>query len=481
MPENSRSMLSLRHVILLVLALSGLAIGAFFAFSMDKGKDFATVEINGASLMAEVVSNRAAWARGLSGRTALGEREAMLFVFDKPDRYAIWMKEMLFPLDIFWIRNGAIADIEENVPMPAPGITDTALPVYRSDGEAEMVLETRAGFARKHSVKIGDRVRISGTGGQGTTGTGAMLSTSGNVGGAQTIGDRLRPGEEFTIEALRRNSARGREFRIGEAIPTGGAYEKFPITYRSGALTLTGIMNVPAGSAPEGGFPVLVLNHGLIDPAIYASGRGSRREQDFFARHGYVTLHPDYRGYASSSPNPAAHHDFYVGYAQDVMALIDAIKNYDGPLMDAGRIGMWGHSMGGGIAARAMTLSPDIRAYVLFAPISADAEENFYELTLEEIAWLRGQYGEEGADIYRRISPIAYFADVSAPVQLHHGAADRDVPIAFSEKMFEKLTALNKKAELFTYPGEGHEFADAWQTAADRALQFFDLYVKNAR
>ena len=459
-------MWSLRTVILISLALSGLAIGALFAFSMDRGKDFATVEINGVSLIAEVASHRAAWARGLSGREAFLENEAMLFVFDGPDRYAIWMKEMKFPIDIFWIRNGAIADIEESAPVPALGTADAALPVYRPDGSAELVLETRAGFAQRHNIKIGDRVRITGN-------TGNTLTTE--------KGSASVPGEEFTIESLRAHPARGRDFRIGEAVSTSDGYQKFPITYTSGNLTLTGIMNVPVGSAPDGGFPVLILNHGLIDPALYTSGRGSRREQDFFARHGYITIHPDYRGHASSSPNPATRHDFYVGYTQDVMALTDAIKNYDGSLMDKQRIGMWGHSMGGGIAARAMTLSSDIRAFVLFAPISADAEENFYELTPEEIAWVRAAYGAEGAEIYRRISPIKYFAAVQAPVQLHHGTADRAVPIAFSERMFEKLTSLNKKAELFTYPGEAHEFADAWQTAADRALQFFDKYIKNAR
>ncbi len=459
--------------ILISLALCGLAIGAFFAFFMHKEKEFVTVEIQGVALMAEVASHRTAWARGLSGRESLAENEAMLFIFDGPDYYAIWMKDMEFPIDIFWIKNNTISDIEESAPAPMSGTADAALPVYRPDGLADFVLETRAGFARKHGIKIGDRVRISGV-----RATGAPQS-------AMSIPPT--PGEEFTIPALRQNPTRGRDFRIGEAATVGGAYQKFPITYTSGGLTLTGIMNVPAGPVPDGGFPVLILNHGLIDLAIYTSGRGSKREQDFFARNGYVTLHPDYRGHASSSPAEvgyasaaSAHHDFYVGYTQDVMALIDAVKDYEGPLMDKNRIGMWGHSMGGGIAARVMTLSSDIRAYVLFASISADAEENFYELTDEEIAWLYETYGAESSDIYRRISPITYFQDVQTPVQLHHGAADRDVPTAFSETMFQRLTALNKKAELFTYPGEGHEFADAWQTAADRALQFFDKYVKEA-
>lgn len=488
--------MTVRAALLGSVALMGLAIGALFAYSQRPREEFAAIEINGVSLVAEVAADRLSLARGLSGRDAIADNEAMLFIFGRPGRHAIWMKEMRFPIDIFWIKNGLITDIEAEVPPPALGAGDASLPVYRPDTDAELVLETAAGFAKKHGITIGDRIRISGDAARGIH----MEEEENNP--AQTP-----PGEEFTIDALRQRPAVGNALRVGEAMSGATAYRKFPITYVSGGLTLTGVMNVPEGPVPEGGFPVIILNHGLIDARIYASGRGSRREQDFFARNGYVTIHPDYRGYASStapaaaaaddgaagsaaaitwpwygaSPSFPAHHDFYVGYTSDVMALVAAITASESPLMDAGRIGMWGHSMGGGIAARVAVLSPDVRAYVLFGSISADAEENFYELPADEVRYLRATYGAEGADIYRRVSPITYFADVRAPVQLHHGAEDRDVPVAFSERMYETLARHDKKAELYTYPGEPHEFADAWPLAASRALQFFDRYVKSAR
>ena len=240
-------------------------------------------------------------------------------------------------------------------------------------------------------------------------------------------------------------------------------------------------MNVPEGEAPAGGFPVLTLNHGLIPPEIYFSGRGSKREQDFFARNGYVTIHPDYRFHGlepeanksvnDPSPRGLAHHDFYAGYTEDVLALLAALKEYDSSFLDLSRIGMWGHSMGGGIAARFMTLNKDVRAYVLFAPLSADVEDNFYELSESEVGWLRKTYGAEGSRVYNRISPLTYFEDVAAPVQLHHGSADDDVPLVFSERMFNSLRSNGKKVEFFVYPGEGHEFGDTWSLAAERALQ----------
>ena len=459
-------MKSLRSLILVLIALAGLAVGALFAFPIMR-TDFVTVRINGASLVAELASDPRARMRGLSGREALGENAGMLFLFDRPDRYGIWMKEMKFPIDIFWIKGDMIIDMEEGVSAPSRDTPIGALPVYRPDAAAEMVLETRAGFAERFGIRIGDRILIGEEGAR--------------PGDAPEENAAAVPGEEYFIEALRKNPPRGGEFTVRKVLETAAAYQKFLFTYESDGLMLSGVMNVPFGPVPESGFPALILNHGLISPEIYTPGRGSRREQDFFARRGYVTIHPDYRGHAGSSPNPAAHHDFYVGYTRDVLALIDALKRQDQTLVDVGRLGMWGHARGGGIAARAAVLSSDVRAYVLFAPISADVEDNFYELTEAEKGWLHETYGDAGSEAYRRMSPIAHFTRVQAPVQLHHGAADADVPIYFSQKMFETLTRLDKKAELFTYPGEGHEFGEAWQLAADRALQFFDRYVKSAR
>gem|GEM_PF-513356 len=496
-------MKTMRRVIIGALALFGIAIGAIFVLPIVH-KDFATVTINGSRLIAEVAADPVSQTRGLSGRDGMAPNQAMLFSFVKADRYGFWMKDMKFPLDILWIRNNAIADMEERAPVPLPGLSDASLPVYRPDVSADAVLEVVAGFAHNHNIKIGDAVAI-GTG-AGVTQANAAIASEASMAAAPGVGAPAPAGEEYAIEYLRTHPPIGSDFTIGKILAKNDAYNKFAITYRVDGLTITGIMNVPRDPIPAGGFPALILNHGLIRPDIYFSGRGSKREQDFFARHGYVTIHPDYRGYSAIMPLASAdisleetqtaaiawpwygkdpafpeHHDFYEGYTKDVLALIDVLKKQKPAIIDIGRIGMWGHSMGGGIAARVAVRTHDVRAFVLFASISADVEDNFYELTADEAAWLHAMYGEAGDPAYQAMSPISYFGDVSAPVQIHHGLADTDVPPAFSRKIFAALTQNNKKAELFTYPGEKHEFIKAWPLAAGRALQFFDKYVKNAR
>lgn len=463
-----------RIIILGSVSLFALILGAIFAFPVPRMESVA-VKFDGASILAEVAKDPPSRAAGLSGRNYLSEFGGMLFLFDAPGRHGIWMKGMKFPLDIIWIRGGVVADIAENALAPGENASDASLPVFTPDVAGDSVLEVNAGFVRRFNIKIGDRAVLE-------TGS-AASAISFAYGSAQGPESSSVPiaGSEYFIETLRKNAIRGKDFKIDRLLSKNSVYRKVGVSYKSGDLKISGIMNIPTGKVPPGGFPILILNHGLIHPSVYFSGRGSKREQDLFARKGYVTIHPDYRGLADSSPNSYKHHDFYVGYSEDVAALVDAIKILKSPLLDASRIGMWGHSMGGGIAARVMVLRPEVRAFVLFAPISADAEDNFYELSKKEVEWLHKTYGDEGSEVYRKISPLEYFSDVSAPVQLHHGTSDTDVPIEFSEKMYEALKSFDKKAEFFKYPGEAHEFGDAWLLAAERSLQFFDKYVKSAR
>lgn len=472
-------------VVLTSLALVALLLGVTFALP-EKDKELGMITIGERTvLLAEFARDHASRIKGLSGRDSLAENSGMLFVFDSVGYPAIWMKEMKFALDIIWIRNGKVVDIEENVPVPSSSVREMELPTYTPDVPARLVFEVNAGFSKKFNIHIGDPVTIIGS-----DGSKIEFKDEDKTPPTGKSADKF-PGSEYYIETLRGRTYRGANFKIEKVMEENEAYRKMRFSYKFGDLNLSGVMNIPRAAPPPEGFPVLILNHGLIGPEIYFSGRGSKREQDFFVRKGYVTVHPDYRyhnieptkekSYADPSPRGLAHHDFYVGYTEDVLALITALKEYGSPLLDLSSMGMWAHSMGGGIVARIMVLNPDIKAYVLFAPLSAEVEDNFYELPANEVDWLRKTYGPEQSKVYTRISPLTYFDDVLAPVQLHHGTADKEVPLAFSESMFRSLKNRGKKVEFFVYPGEAHEFGNAWSLAAERSLQFFDKYVKGAR
>ena len=126
-----------------------------------------------------------------------------------------------------------------------------------------------------------------------------------------------------SLQALMAKKYDGRKLRVGRVLDRTGAYTRYFVTYRSGNLAISGIMNVPTGKGP---FPALVLNHGYIDPAIYTNGRGLMREQDYLARRGYVVLHTDYRNHAQSDDDPTAELELRLGYTEDVINAVLALS-----------------------------------------------------------------------------------------------------------------------------------------------------------
>ena len=234
------------------------------------------------------------------------------------------------------------------------------------------------------------------------------------------------------MQALIQKRYDGRGLRLGRVLDRNSAYTRYAVTYLSGRLTISGIMNVPAGTGP---FPALVLNHGYIDPAIYTTGRGLAREQDYLARRGFVVLHTDYRNHAGSSKDPRADLQLRVGYVEDVVNAVLALKA--SPLVDPERIGMLGRSMGGGITYNVLAAQPGlVDAAVVFAPTSSDTGQNFNQFQRDDPGNLSSRiiraYGapEANPTFWRNLSPLYYFNRVTEPLLIHHGTSDDSCPIA---------------------------------------------------
>ncbi len=240
-------------------------------------------------------------------------------------------------------------------------------------------------------------------------------------------------------------------------------------------------MNIPAGN---GLFPVLVLNHGFIEPSVYTNGRGLRREQDYLARRGYVFIHPDYRNHTFSDKDPDSETRLRIGYTEDVINAIEAVKKSGDKRFDTRHIGMLGHSMGGGLTLNALVVRPDlVDDAVLFAPVSADAVLNYNRRLARrpEVAKaVETLYGspEKNPDFWRDASAKTFFSRIEAPVLLHHGDADADVPVEWSRDLDKWLFAAGREVTYDEYPGERHEFGPEWGTVMQRTADFFDSALK---
>lgn len=147
---------------LVTLGLAGAAVFLIlYVLPNTPSGDFAIINIGNTNVIAEIAATPATHTRGLGGRDALTEGAGMLFVFPHPDFYSFWMKDMKFPIDIFWIENGRVVDLVERAAAFPVGTRDAFLPVYHPDTSAQFVLETPAGFAIRHSIVIGTPATIS--------------------------------------------------------------------------------------------------------------------------------------------------------------------------------------------------------------------------------------------------------------------------------------------------------------------------------
>lgn len=284
-----------------------------------------------------------------------------------------------------------------------------------------------------------------------------------------------------SLPALMAKDYAGRDFTLGRVLDENSAYTRHFITYRSGDLTISGIANIPRGVGP---FPVLILNHGYIDPAIYTNGRGLKREQDYLARRGYAVVHSDYRNHAQSDRDPDNELNFRLGYTEDVISLIYALREAKLPNLDTERIGMLGHSMGGGVTLNTLVVRPElVDAAVLFAPVSANYERNYERWTKRESETgqaIIARYGtpEANPDFWNGVSAKNYFDRIETPIQNHHGTRDESVEIKWSDELALWLKEAGKALDYHIYPGEPHEFAAAWPVVMERSVSFFDTHVK---
>ncbi len=94
--------------------------------------------------------------RGLSNRPALAAGRGMAFVYERPQPIGIWMKDMRFPLDIVWIRDGRVVHIEKNAP---PLTSAGPEKVYTATGD--IVVEVRAGYTSDKNIRVGDSARLA--------------------------------------------------------------------------------------------------------------------------------------------------------------------------------------------------------------------------------------------------------------------------------------------------------------------------------
>lgn len=277
----------------------------------------------------------------------------------------------------------------------------------------------------------------------------------------------------------------GKDFTIGRLFKEWGTHNSYYAEYMSNGLKISGTWHVPAGDGP---FPVLILNHGYFPPETYKNGYGFGREQKYFARKGYAVLHIDYRGYAFSDKDPEAltgRRFASTGYSADAVNAILALKESGLPYLDMNRVGMFGHSMGGGVTLNAALARPDLmKAAVVWGPVSADFEDNYFKwtenrMTPESTEIFESTFGPlNDSDSFKALSALTYLDRLKTPLLIQHGTADESCDIEWSRTLDRALLEFGADYKYIEYEGAPHVFwYDDWDTAIKEAARFFEEHL----
>lgn len=293
------------------------------------------------------------------------------------------------------------------------------------------------------------------------------------------------------IRALRQTPYPGSEIVIEETLTPGANYFRYIASYQSEDLKIYALLTIPYGETPPTGWPAIVFNHGYIPPAEYRTTERYVAYVDSLASHGYIVFRIDYRGHDRSEGTPTGAYG-HPGYTVDVLNAVTSIQRF--PQADPARIGMWGHSMGGYLTLRAMVISPEIKAGVIWAGVVAsypDLLTRWHRRSgsastpspSSRISWRSdwiSHYGspEENPDFWNGVSTNTYLEDLSGPLQLHHGTADESVPLEFSEILYQQVQQAGKYVELYEYEGDNHNLSNYFGQAMTRTIEFYDRYLK---
>ena len=266
--------------------------------------------------------------------------------------------------------------------------------------------------------------------------------------------------DPYSIKALaKRTYGEGEELTVEYLWERQADFSRYSITYTSDGLTIHGFVDIPAG---EGPFPVIIALHGYIPASEYKTLDYSTRYADSISRKGYIVLHPNMRNFPPSDSTSRVR-DSLAGYTVDVLNLLALVRQSAGQEgifknADMDHLGIWGHSLGGGIALRVATLVDDIDAIVLYAAVSQ-------------------RYNDSPLGL-----PVYDLRVIDAPFSIHHGLEDETISPDWSEKLCDTLEELGKEHECYFYEGQPHTFIKSSSEDAlliQRTIEFFDKYLQD--
>lgn len=292
--------------------------------------------------------------------------------------------------------------------------------------------------------------------------------------------------EDMTIPYLR---SRQYESNLGDRrlYSSAGNYDAYLTSYNSDGLKVNGLLTIPKGEAPAGGWPAVVFVHGYIAPTVYRTTEKYTDYVNYLARNGLVVFKIDLRGHGESEGEPGGSY-YSSDYIVDTLNARAALAASG--FVNPNGIGLWGHSMAGNVTFRSFVAAADIPALVVWGGAGYTYEDlrkygiddNSYrppststqrQRRREELRRLYGDYNPE-SDFWRKVSPLFHLDGVNGAIQIHHAVDDTVVNVGYARDLMVKLDGTSIPHELFEYSSGGHNVTGAsFSSAMQRTVEFY--------
>lgn len=284
---------------------------------------------------------------------------------------------------------------------------------------------------------------------------------------------------KYSIDYLKKKEFLPSQIEIEEEVRSTSGFTSYVVSYSSDNLKQFALMNVPSGEKDK--FPVVIVNHGYINPEDYSTTQSYINTSAYFANNGFLVLKPDYRGHDNSETNESP--NSRLAYVEDVLYLLASLENLE--FADTNNVFMYGHSMGGDITLRIIETTDMVKAASLWAPVAQEFPESMLYFirrnrTPERIKEIEEEiYGNYKEEDFELLTPLNYLDYIEAGVVVHHGTNDQSVPYSWSENLVTLLRKSDKSVEFYTYEGDNHDIANNFSRALSRDVGFFKDNIDN--
>jgi dipeptidyl-peptidase 4 len=258
--------------------------------------------------------------------------------------------------------------------------------------------------------------------------------------------------------SLRRGSARTRVelptdaqlVRLHKSIRTP---ELFRLE-RPGLPTLHGALLPPRVVDPTRTYPLVVMVYGGPGAQTVLDRWSPRLHWQHLADRGFYVMQVDNRGSAGRGPAFERAIDRNLGKVEmedQIAALADVVART--PTIDPTRVGIYGHSYGGFLAAHAMlTRGSGFAIGIAGSPVT--------DWRLYDSAYTERYMGlpSENAAGYEASRLAARAGDLQGRLLLMHALMDENVHFQNSADLVDALVTAGKDFDVFVFPGERHGY-----------------------